>query len=266
VLRSAALSLLVLLLVAVPAGAEEIRATNGSVTAVVKYVPKGDFEFRGLRITIAHGLSVDYNKKLTVRGCAQPFCRPGDLNVVDLDADGEPEILVDVFTGGAHCCVIAQLFEWDGLTYRTTQHDFRDAGYSVEDLDGDGRPELSSADARFAYQFASFAGSGFPFQAFQVDAGRFVDVTAGFPDQLRADAQAHWREWVKRRGKPRWEGLGPFSAWVADMERLGETDRIATEIARAKRHRWLRAFKPWASGKQYLAELDRFLKQLGYRQ
>jgi hypothetical protein len=266
VLRCAALSLLALLLLAAPAAAEEIRATSGTVTAVVKYVPRGDFEFRGLRLVVTRQATVVHNRKIRVRGCAAPFCRPGDLNVVDLDGDDEPEILVDVFTGGAHCCVVALLFTWDGTRYTTSQRDFRDAGYSVDDLDGDGRPELVSADARFAYQFASFAGSGFPFQAFQVDGGRFVDVTAGFPDALRADAQGHWREWMKRRGKARREPLGPFSAWVADMERLGETARIEREVARARRNGWLRALRPWPSGRRYLVALDRFLTLLGYRQ
>ena len=40
------------------------------------------------------------------------------LKVADLDGDGEPEVLVDTFSGGAHCCLTTRVERWDGTGYR----------------------------------------------------------------------------------------------------------------------------------------------------
>jgi hypothetical protein len=258
--------LTVLLASAVPSHAAEIRGADGAVSAVLKYTSVDGYKATGLRLTITREGAVVWDKRVAVNGCGQPFCRPGDVTVKDLDADGEPEILVDVFTGGAHCCTIAQLFTWQDGTYSVRQRNFRDPGYGIDDLDADGRPELVSSDARFAYTFGSYAAGGMPLQIWQVDGGRFVDVTAGHPDALRADAKGWYAEWKRRRGKPAQEPLAPLSAWVADMERLGEHDAVERELQRALRRGWLTASKPWTKGRRYLRDLDRFLKATGYRQ
>ncbi len=36
------------------------------------------------------------------------------LQVVDLDGDGEPEVLVDAYTGGAHCCALTEILRFTG--------------------------------------------------------------------------------------------------------------------------------------------------------
>lgn len=264
--RLALILLAVAPLAAAPtAHADELKGAGGDVTATVSWTPRGDFEYRDLRVLVVRAGVTVWDQPLAVRGCTRPYCKPGDVQVADLDADGEPEVLVDVFTGGAHCCDVAQLFTWNGTTYTTTQRNFADTGYGIEDLDGDGRPELASADARFAYAFSSFAASGFPLQVFQVDHGTFVDVTAGFPALLRADAAGHYREWRRRKGRRSAEPLGVLAAWVADMERLGEGAKARKELQTALRRGWLKTIKGWPSGRRYVRELDVFLKRLGYR-
>ena len=37
------------------------------------------------------------------------------LNVMDLNGDGEPEILLDLFTGGAHCCSYSRIYQFDPI-------------------------------------------------------------------------------------------------------------------------------------------------------
>jgi hypothetical protein len=40
-------------------------------------------------------------------------CKPtgeGDLQIADLDGDGEAEVLVTGFTGGQHCCTIMGVY------------------------------------------------------------------------------------------------------------------------------------------------------------
>jgi hypothetical protein len=206
-----------------------------------------------------------WDKALTVNGCRKPFCKPGDVQVVDLDANGEPEVLVDVFSGGAHCCDLVQLFTFTDGAYKLTQRNFADPGYSIDDVDADGRPELVSADARFAYAFASFAATGMPLQIFQVDGGKFVDVTAGHPALVRKDAAFYYRQWRKAKGKRSMEPLGALAAWVADMEVLGEGDKADAELKTALKRGWLKTLKGWSSGRKFVRELDAFLKKTGYR-
>ena len=79
----------------------------------------------------------------------------------DLDGDGEPEAIVGGFTGGAHCCVLALVYRWNGSGYATFENNFRDPGYRLVDLDRDGRYEFRTADARFAFLYGSFAESVF---------------------------------------------------------------------------------------------------------
>ena len=109
-----------------------------------------------------------YDEAVTARDCDEPWCSPGggnerSIHVRDLNGDDEPEVLLDLYTGGAHCCVLTQVFTFDAPGYRkAAEHDWADAGYRIADVDGNGTPEIKSADARFAYAFAAFAFSGFP--------------------------------------------------------------------------------------------------------
>ena len=247
------------------ASADELKASNGTVAAVVSWTPKSDFEYRDLKLTVTRAGVVAWDKPLSVKGCKRPFCKPGDVQVVDLDANGEPEVLVDVFSGGAHCCDIVQLLTFADGAYTATQRNFADPGYSIDDVDADGRPELVSADARFAYAFASFAATGMPIQIFRVEGGKFVDVTAAHTDLVRKDAEFFHRQWRRNRGKRTMEPLGALAAWVADMELLGEGDKAEAELKTALRRGWLKTLRGWSSGRKFLRELDVFLRRTGYR-
>ena len=91
------------------------------------------------------------------------FIRPV-VHVRDLDADGEPEVWVDTYTGvslvstrgssaGSRPSARTPPRSTAGATSGTS------AGASTAT-----RPELVSADARFGYMFTAFAGSAFPVQ------------------------------------------------------------------------------------------------------
>ena len=257
-MRRLIVSLVFVLVLAAPAHAEILESSAGGVSATLSFQALPDeVQWRDLRLVVKRGDATVVDRALDVRGCAQPYCRPLEVLVRDLDADGEPEVLVNVFTGGAHCCFVSQLMTWSGGSYRERFHDFLDAGFTVEDLDGDGRPELSSVDARFRYEFASFAGSAFPVQVWQVDGGTFEDVTAGFPQLIRKDAARWLRIYRGRRGKRGYEWQGALAAWAADMELLGKRRTVDREMKVALRRRWV--------DRAFLRSLDRFLVATGYR-
>jgi hypothetical protein len=253
-----ALLLVVLALPAAAARGEIIEAGDSRVSAAVAFEQGADeVSWRDLTLTVRREGAPVVERALKVRGCEEPYCRPVGVVVRDLDADGEPEVLVDVFTGGAHCCTVTELLTWDGAVYRSRFRDWLDAGYTIRDLNGDGRPELQSVDARFRYEFASFAGSAFPVQVWQVDGGAFADVTAGFPALVRRDAARWLRIYRGRRGKRGREWQGALAAWAADQERLGGRRRVDREMRLALRRKWI--------DRAYLKALDRFLVATGYR-
>jgi hypothetical protein len=177
------------------------------------------------------------------------------VKVADLDADGEPEVLVDTFSGGAHCCVTARLLTWNGTGYTPKDISYGDVGYSLKDANGDGRPELVGYDPRFSAVFTAFAGSAFPPQILQVDHGTTVDVTRAFPSVVAADARLRLRD--LRKAKRSDDVRGILAAYVADQYLLGKGRVGTAEVDRQRRARRVSA--------GYKKELLRRLKGWKYR-
>ena len=190
------------------------------------------------------------------------------VHVRDLDVDGEPEVWLDTYTGGAHCCLDSRFFRWlpARVQYRATKHAWRDIGYRRLRLDGDSRPELVSADARFGYMFTAFAASAFPVQIWHFDHGRMLDVTRSYPSSIERDADELWRLYQRFRPGPD-DPRGVLAAWVADQYLLGRGEDAWATMERLRERG---AFGPrpdlvgWPQGKAYLRELRQFLVKLGY--
>ena len=114
--------------------------------------------------------------------------------VEDLDADGVQDVIVIHFTGGAHCCFEylvfsegpggIQLDDWFSLG--------NDAIGTVEDLDGDGVPELDASDDRLAYfpDLSYAASPSLPLVLCRTGEGTYAECTILFPDRMQAAADA----------------------------------------------------------------------------
>jgi hypothetical protein len=221
-----------------------------------------------VRLTVERDQQAVYDKRV------QPYSRIVRLNqpsaaglsggksitIRDLDGDGEPELLLDFWTGGAHCCVWTRVYHWDAAasTYVSDVHWWGDLGYSIADL-GSGEPSFVSGDDRFAYAFASFAGSGFPIQIWSYRAGRLTDATASYRPLVARDADRQWRYYRSAR-KQRVEVRGVLAAWAADECRL-DHGRSALP--------WLRAHSFVLGGfdgstASYLRQLPTQLRRWGY--
>ena len=187
----------------------------------------------------------------------------------DLDQDGEPEVVVDLYTGGAHCCVVSQIFR-----YRSARDDYRPSrafwgnpGYGFADYDGDGRPELVTRDDRFAYAFTAYAASVSPIRIWHYDAGALVDVTRDFPAVIARDAAELWRLYGRFRRSRFPEVRGVLAAYLADKALLGEEEegwrRLRAALARGELGR-APAKDGYAAGARYLEKLRTFLRTTGY--
>lgn len=191
------------------------------------------------------------------------------LTIRDLDFDREPEVLLDLYTGGAHCCSHTLIFR-----YRPKFRDYRrivgfwgNVGYRLLDIDRDGRPELVSADDRFSYAFAPYAASVQPLRIWHYDRARVVDVTGSFRGLVEKEAARLWQSYLTVRKSEYPEVRGILAAYLADLYRLGRQDegwrRLEQalergELGRAPSHDF------WPAGRAYVRELRAFLRQTGY--
>ena len=115
---------------------------------------------------------------------------PPVLQIADLQGDGVPDVVLNLSSGGAHCCSIAEVFApgaaLGGGYELQASHDFSDPGDTLRMLDG--RESFLTADDSFADAFTDFAASGLPLRILQVTGGRFAEVTGDFPGLVRSDA------------------------------------------------------------------------------
>lgn len=262
-LTTLGLSLAVLSSVALPAQAETKTLVNGPISAEVSYDPEPDSRFvNNVRIQISR-------QGQTLLDAAVPesnlvvLAARGEVpvEIQDLDADGEPEVILDLYTGGAHCCTVSNIYRYlpDQNTYQASTKDWRDYSYRRESLNGDAVPEFVSADPRFAYQFTSFAGSGVPVQIWNYRAGRWTDVTRQYPARIYNDAFRWWQSFERvRRENPNHEALevrGVLAAYMADKYLLGQEE---------DGWRRLRQVYRYSDREQYFGELRSFLRETGY--
>lgn len=83
---------------------------------------------------------------------------PGD----DLTGDGVPNLLIEGYSLGAHCCFTYHLLSLGETLEVVWAADTRDSGIMLVDLKGDGERQFLLADMTFAYEFCSFADSPAP--------------------------------------------------------------------------------------------------------
>lgn len=104
------------------------------------------------------------------------------FQLVEMDAhNNTPEIWVNVYSGGAHCCNLVSVHNktpdgWD--TYDAGAFDGDPQGVSPRDADGDGMSEIVTYDNAFLYQFSSYAESRAPKLVLGFRNNEMVDLSA----------------------------------------------------------------------------------------
>jgi hypothetical protein len=259
------------------ASATTETASSGQVSATFTYAKTADGNFKNLHLSIQRGGVVARDQAVESEDCGA-YCWPGSagldsssLTVRDLDGDAEPEVVLALYTGGAHCCVVVQVFALNSAagaapTYAVAEHNFGDAGYELTDIEGDGTPEFQSADYRFAYSLASYAGSGMPVQIWRYRAGALVDVTREYPALIRADSKDHWktyRKYIRKTSPYNDPGLGALAAWAGNEYLLGHGAKVQRELRSALARRWLNG--GFTRGRATIRTLNKLLSDAGYR-
>lgn len=258
---------------AAPAMAATQQAQAGELTATFTF--SGTYpNIHHPTLTIANAGTVVYRHAVRAKLCGAE-CAPGSFDAshpsvqfVNLDGSATPKIMLSLFSGGAHCCSIAEVFTYNPATRRVSmaQHNFGDPGMELQDLAHNGQSEFVTADDRFAYRFTDFAASGVPIQVLAFQHGRFVDVTAQYPTLIRADA-ASWLKAYKGRAAHHWvDSVGVFAAWAADEELLGQAQKVERYLAaQAKAGHLNSVLMPHSdSGQAFVSDLEMFLDHTGY--
>jgi hypothetical protein len=262
------------LLVAAPAAASAAAKTEtaslGDVTAKFSYA--GHYpRYHNQRLTISRAGVVAYSQAVVSPVCGH-LCAPGldepatpSVHVLDLEHSGSPDVVLDLFSGGAHCCSIEQVFSFDPPTgtYVKTERNFGDPGEQIVDLRRDGHYQFLTADDAFAYAFTDYAASGLPIQILTFSHRRFHNITRRFPKLIAADA----RRWLRLyRGMARSgyvDSVGVIAAWAADQELLGHRKLVDRTLAREDRAHHLNSLAG-PGGKKFIAALKRLLRRDGY--
>lgn len=160
---------------------------------------------------------------------------PSRITVLPWNRSGGRFLLLESYTGGAHCCDEVQAVVPEGRRFRVVAIGDFDGDRLARlpaDLDGDGAVDFVASDDRFLYAFASYAASRAPPRIFNIVGGKAVDVSARPAFRpVFATAMAKARTWCVGRGEG--EVNGACAAYVADAARAGRFPEAWAEMLRA---------------------------------
>jgi subtilisin-like proprotein convertase family protein len=244
---------------------QTLTARRGSLSATVTFTER-NFQFSKTGIAIVRAGKKVLDTRLTrLRGCRDcDSFRPTHLSFRDLDG-GEPELILEMFTGGAHCCSVTLLLRWDARSrsYKSKLVSWGNYGYRLVDLDGDKLPEFSAFDERFVYAFTAYVFSAAPVQISQYRNGALIDVTREFPREIEKEAAELKATYTKERKAKDVDLRGFIAAYVADLYLLDRGEEAQAFLRQAQARGDLRGFDG-PTGAKYITALTKFLRANGY--
>lgn len=160
---------------------------------------------------------------------------PTRLTALRWNKAGDLYLLVETYTGGAHCCDHVQAAVPTATGFHVVDlgtYDGDRIGQLPRDIDGDGIVDFLVRDDRFLYAFSSYAESLSPPKILNLRGGEAVDVSerpSYRPVFAKAAARLR-RACLPRRGGPL-DGACP--AYVAAAARAGDLDRAWKDVSAA---------------------------------
>jgi len=116
----------------------------------------------------------------------------GDLTGTDLTGEGHPDVVIETYTGGAHCCFSTHVYDLGPVMTKMLETPVSNCGGAFEELDGDGVFEFVTCDDSFAYVYCAYAGSPLVKVIYQYEPGRrYVPASPLFADQYIENIAAH---------------------------------------------------------------------------
>ncbi len=253
---------------------------NGTVVVDAKltYLQDGGF-LRDLRIQITRDRQMVTSAAIPVQQLPNYNKRYGfkasdaDVIILDLDSNGEPEVIVDVAEAKNNCCSSSFIYSYNPqlrqYQVRTQFWGNYNSGYwlsiisrqegdrKLADLDNDGFGELVAFDDRFRDKFGSIATSYAPIQIWRYQEGQLKNVTKEFPYPLYLSAADSLEAYQSIRSQYGAEqAKSAMAAYVAAMYLLGQQDEARQQLQQG--------YGDSSSGQRFITQLMTFLKQTGY--
>lgn len=199
-------------------GFTDQELSQGPVRAVVSYQPidfESDLQEDNLQLDL-------YYKDELQQSITETVFMFGSVDLNDLDSDGIPEVVLQAFTGGAHCCMAITTYIWQEDQFQPIYFGYLDGGGGrFEDLNGDGLTEFITLDNAFFYTFSSYAGSYPPSVILTFQDGQYIDTTNQFTQRLGSTAWNMYQS-VDQRDEEGYEINGLLAGYVAQKIRLGQ--------------------------------------------
>jgi hypothetical protein len=83
----------------------------------------------------------------------------GALTGTDITGEGNPDLILEIYSGGAHCCYSTTLYDLGPTLTRLLQSPWSNCGGGFVDLDGDAVFEFRTCDDTFAYTYCPYAAA-----------------------------------------------------------------------------------------------------------
>ncbi len=172
-------------------------------------------------VTVTPRPQNDYDKQATavIRQGGKTLVTVSDWNVSaslkPLRPGGQPELVLEAFSGGAHCCTTYYAFtQDDGAPRNLFILDAGNYGANFTDLNGDGTLELVFSSDAFAYYDYSYAASPDVRYVLGWDGVRVADLTRRYAFVPEQDAARYLKELTRPLGKDEDPNETPRAALV----------------------------------------------------
>jgi hypothetical protein len=217
-----------------PGGSGTITTSFGGFSAVYRAsIPATGSATRNVGMPFSGTLTVSHG------GQSWTLPRPDNdqrsqinaLCVIAFQREQHPGVMIEGFTGGAHCCEQPVVYVFNSSDNRYVKVvdmspiDFQDP--HAYDADGGFIPKvvgdqvlLTTADGQFAYAFDCYACSALPVVLDSVGLGGLTDVTLQHRSIVTADARTIWQS-AQSTSTTNHAPFGLLPAWVADECALG---------------------------------------------
>jgi hypothetical protein len=255
------------------AGAASFRATSGDETATLSFA--GSFpRYHDVTLVIRRAGKIVEQQSVRSKWCGG-FCGPNSypsrssvIRFVRLGRSERRDVVLSLYSGGAHCCSIEQVYSplTGSTNWRDVEYDFGDPGVRLLPIGVDGSDDFVSANDAFAYEFTDYAASGMPVEILSFYDGAFHNVTRSFPNLIARDAQQWIRAFREDAPSHYLDTVGVVAAWVADEDLLGKSAAAQQFLERqaAEGHLNSAIGPPDASGQGFVTALEKFLRRQGY--
>jgi len=147
----------------------------------------GEYNFKAMFDTSSFISAFTVNKKGDNIYSAIFNGRITEIKADNLNKDGQTDIFIDNFSGGAHCCLTLYVgYIMNGSFVMSDSLFLINSNYEIKDLNDDNMREITAFNDTFAYAFTNYAQSRFSPIVYTVENNKFVDVTRNFPYIINA--------------------------------------------------------------------------------